>query len=82
MERDTPHEWNNVFHFTKGGNGGEGERIPGFWINKKRYFHVMSDINGHSCTMSGSTGLGNQLNRYDSNIYELNKAYHFKIMQR
>ena len=62
----------NVFHFTKGGNGGSyGDRIPAVWTRKtgyKTYFYISSAVSG-------------TLNYNQKFECQLNQWYHFEIKQ-
>ena len=63
-------QWVNVFHFSNGNNvGGRGNRIPGMWINKRKFLHFISTVNREP------------QHRYDFLNFELNKNYHIIIQQ-
>ena len=65
----TQSPWDNVFHFTTGGNCcGSGQRIPGFWAMGSGHFLICTQLhnNGNYCF-----------------VYKFNfdQTYHFVIAQ-
>ena len=70
VNKATPAECCNVFHFTANDNNccDHGDRIPFLFINEAGHFHVSSSVNGN----------GNYYQNYE---YELGKKYHMVIQQ-
>ena len=69
MNSELPADWHNVFHITKGRDNSEmGDRLPGLWANKAKYFH----------TCTASNGNRNYCYNYP---YQLNQIYKFEISQ-
>ena len=67
--RNNPPSWMSVFHLTIGNsNGAFGDRIPALYMNPNGYFHFTSAVS-------------EEVNHEFDYYYELNKAYHIKIIQ-
>ena len=64
-----PGSWTSLFHLTTGEDSGVGSRIPAVFVNQGKYFHHCYHVNGDD----------NYCQDYD---YELNKDYHFEILQQ
>ena len=69
VTKELSDEWHNVFQMTIGGSYEKyGDRIPGFWVNKAKYFSIRSAVSGNA-------------NYYQDYNYNLNQWYHFEIKQ-
>ena len=68
--KDPKSTWTNILHVTKGGNQGQGNRLPAIWLHKNKFFHFMTSANSNS--------------KYGNDFHgvELNKDYHIVVSQQ